>query len=82
MNTQTKNRVIGVLENVTGRSLPFLNYDDDLSSQLELDSVQIVELFAGLENEFGIELPLTMMQANSANNFLEQLDQTLSKACA
>lgn len=82
MDKQVKERVVMVLQNVTGQELPAVNFNANLSSQIELDSVQIVEFFAALEMEFEIELPLIMMQAKTADEFLSILENELLQACA
>jgi acyl carrier protein len=79
MNRETKLKVFKVLKRVTGRSYDNIDLDDDLGSQLTLDSIQIVELFASLEEEFKIELPLSMMTVRSGNAFLAQLEEHLNK---
>jgi len=77
MDRETKIRVFKILTKVTGRTYHDIDLDGDLGSQLTLDSIQIVELFASLEEEFKIELPLSMMTVRSGNAFLSQLDEQL-----
>jgi acyl carrier protein len=77
MDDNTRVRVYRVLEKVTGRKIDHVNLEQDLKSQLELDSIQIVELFALLENEFGIELPLSMLTVRTGTSFLKILDDQL-----
>jgi acyl carrier protein len=38
--------------------------------QVSLDSMQFVELAAGVERELGIELPFAIMEARTINDFL------------
>ena len=75
MDSETKARVFRVLEKVTGRDYSHIDLHADLKSQLTLDSIQVVELFAALEKEFNIELPLSMMTAKSANVFMNMLEE-------
>lgn len=79
MDEITKARVFQQVGKVTGRRIDNIDLKEDLKSQLELDSIQIVELFAVLEMEFGIELPLSMMTSKSGNDFLMQLEEQLNK---
>ena len=79
MDSETKARVFRVLEKVTGRDYSHIDLHADLKSQLTLDSIQIVELFAALEKEFNIELPLSMMTVRSANVFMNMLEEQLSR---
>jgi len=79
MDSATKVCVFKVLKKVTGREFDHIDLDGDLKSQLTLDSIQIVELFAGLEQEFNIELPLSMMTVRSGNAFFRLLEEELNK---
>jgi len=79
METIIKEKVLGVLRRVTGRNIEQINLDTDLKSQLSLDSIQIVELFAALENELSVELPLRLMTVKTGKAFLDLLDTELNK---
>jgi acyl carrier protein len=79
MENVTQERILQVLRRVTGRNIEGINLDTDLKTQLALDSVQIVELFAALEKELGIELPLRLMTVKTGKAFLELLDAELRK---
>jgi acyl carrier protein len=79
MNADTKEKVLKVLRRVTGRNILDINLDGDLKSQLALDSIQIVELFAVLENELGVELPLRLMAVKTGKEFLTLLESELVK---
>lgn len=79
MDNKTKVRVFKVLKKVTGREIDSIDLEGDLKSQLKLDSIQIVELFAGLEKEFDIELPLSMMTVRNGNTFFRLLEEVLNK---
>ncbi len=74
MDNEIKGKVLQVLSQVTGRNLDNVNLDGDLASQLSLDSIMVVELFAKLEQELGIELPLNLMNAKTGKVFLEMLE--------
>lgn len=75
--------LVGILqkniEKITGTKIKDFNLEGDINSQIHIDSVQIIELFSALENEFAIELPLSMMNVKSAKEFLELLEIELSK---
>jgi acyl carrier protein len=77
MDNQVKGRVLQVLTRVTGKNIENINLDGDLRSQLSLDSIMIVELFAALEKELGIELPLQLMTVKTGKAFLEMLENEL-----
>jgi len=79
MENDAKERVLKVLRKVTGKTINDINLENDLKSQLSLDSIQIVELFAALEKELGIELPLRLMTVKTGKAFLELLEEELSR---
>jgi acyl carrier protein len=79
MDKDTQEKVLGVLRRVTGRDIIQINLNTDLKSQLSLDSIQIVELFAALENELSVELPLRLMTVKTGKAFLDLLDTELNK---
>ncbi len=68
-----------VFNKVTGNQLKQIDLDSDLKSQLSLDSIQIVELFAALEKELNIELPLKMMTVKTGRAFMEMLEKQLEQ---
>jgi len=82
MNENTQKRVLQILGKITGKDYSNVNLDGDLSSQLCLDSIQMVDLFAALEMEFNIELPLSMMNAKTGTEFLDMLDASIQDAVA
>jgi acyl carrier protein len=77
MDSENKERVLGVLRRVTGKNVTEINLEADLRSQLSLDSIQVVELFAALEKEFNIELPLKLMTVKTGKAFLQMLEEEL-----
>ena len=72
-----KEKVIAIVNRISGGRTKNIDLNGDLKNQLSLDSIQIVELFARLEKEFGIELPLKMMTVKTGKEFLELLEQSL-----
>jgi acyl carrier protein len=79
MDNDTKEKVLRVVEKVTGKRIDDIGIQGDLKTQLSLDSIQIVELFAALEKELDIELPLRLMTVKTGKAFLEILGDELKK---
>ncbi len=77
MDNNTKTRILNILKKVTGKEVSDIKLDGDLKSQLTLDSIQIVEFFAAIEKELGVELPLKLMTVRSGKAFLELVDEQL-----
>jgi acyl carrier protein len=69
-----------IVSRITGRNVEKINPNGDLKNELALDSVQIVELFASLEQEFQVELPLKLMTVRTSKEFLRILEESLKSA--
>ncbi len=78
MNEDVKNKLKQILESITGEKFDTLDLEKDIQSQLKLDSIKIVELFSTLEETFKIELPLSMMNVKSVNEFIQRFEQELN----
>ena len=79
MEIIVKEKVLKIISGISGKSTNNVNLNADLKNQIALDSIQIVELFALLEKEFEIELPLKMMTVKTGKEFLEILEKQLTK---
>ena len=79
MEGPTKDKVLKILSKITGNDIQHIDLDSDLKSQLSLDSIQIVELFAALEKELDTELPLKLMTVKTGKAFLEVLEEQLKQ---
>ena len=77
-NTETENKVLEIVGKISGKKIMSINPDGAIKDELSLDSIQIVELFASLEQEFNIELPLRMMTVKTGKEFLEILETELN----
>lgn len=77
MDRTTKDKVLKILSRITGNEIHYIDLESDLKTQMSLDSIQIVELFAALENELNIELPLKLMTVKTGKAFLEILEEQL-----
>ena len=77
MKTKVKEKVIQIVQKISGRKIENIDPNADLKTNLALDSIQLVELFAELELEFGIELPLEMMNLKNGGEFLDKLEKGL-----
>jgi acyl carrier protein len=80
MDINTKIKVFEIVNKVSGGRVTSINPDGDVRQELSLDSIQIVELFAMLENEFNIELPLTILNVKTGREFLEIIEKSIGKS--
>ena len=79
MKNNLEIKVAEIVEKISKKKVSNINVKGSLKDELALDSIQIVELFAALENEFNIELPLKLMTVRNAEEFMEILKQTISE---
>jgi len=70
---ETEKKVIEIVNKISGCKISGFNYNGFIKDELSLDSIQIVELFACLEKEFDIELPLQMMTVKTCREFMDLL---------
>jgi acyl carrier protein len=80
MDVNTKIKVFEIVNKVSGGRVTSINPDGDVRQELSLDSIQIVELFAMLENEFNIELPLTILNVKTGREFLDIIEKSIDKS--
>lgn len=80
MNLERK--VAEIVSRITGREVESINPNGELKNELALDSIQIVELFAQLEKEFEVELPLKLMTVRTSKEFLRILEEALGQHAA
>jgi acyl carrier protein len=79
MTQVISNKVLQIIKQVTGRSVENIDLEKDIKSQLTLDSIQVVEIFAALEIEFKIELPLEMMNVKNGKELIDKLEAELKR---
>lgn len=71
---ETAERLMSVLESITGNRVTKLEMQADVRSQLGLSSMQFVQLFAALEMEFEVELPLSIMNVRNVGDFVSIIE--------
>jgi len=68
--TATLEKLKKTIENVTGSKVGNIDLNGNIRSQLSVDSVQFIQLFSAIEIEFGIELPLSIMNTETVAEFV------------
>jgi len=66
-----------LLEEISQQHIQTFDLKANIKDQLSLDSVQMVELFMRLETTFKVELPLSLMNAHSGEEFIQGIEQTI-----
>lgn len=74
-------RVIHLLEVIkySHEGVPEVKLSDDLYDDLQLDSLEIVELFLGIEDEFGVDLSKHSAKINTVEDLSEIIKKLLDK---
>jgi acyl carrier protein len=74
MEAQTKQKIFDVIQDDINSDPKKIDPDKAIRDQVSLDSMQFIGLIARLETELGIELPMTVMEAKTLNEFLDVVD--------
>jgi acyl carrier protein len=75
-----KERVFEIIQKTVHIDPATLDADREIRDQVSLDSMQYVTLTAVVEKELDIELPISVMQARTINDFLRVIDEVLEQA--
>lgn len=70
-------KVTEIVSKITGKKVESINPHGNLKNELALDSIQIVELFAQLEKEFEVELPLKLMTVRTGKEFISIIEESV-----
>lgn len=79
MDDKTRQRIFELLQKDAQINPSQLDPDKDLRQQVLLDSMQFVSIAARIEAAFDIELPITIMEVSTLNQFMEMVDSELEK---
>lgn len=79
MDQTTKEKIFSILQNTTGVDPLSLQWEKPIRDQIDLDSMQFMAIVSKLENDLGIELPLSVMEAETMSQFMDELDKELGK---
>jgi acyl carrier protein len=74
-----KNKLVKVLNKSTGVDISTINPEGNLREQINLDSMQIVSIIAQIEEEFKIDVPMTIMGVKSFNEFLKIVEKAIKE---
>lgn len=77
MDSTIQQQIFSVIEKEIHIDPTTIDPDKDLREQISLDSMQFVRLIARLEEKFSIELPISIMEVSTLNEFLTIVNQEL-----
>jgi acyl carrier protein len=79
MDEQLKDQLFAILEKDFNIAPASLDPDQPISQQVSLDSMQFVSIIGKIELVLNIELPMSVMEAKTLNEFLSFVEETIKK---
>ncbi len=79
MEQAIRTRVYKTIKSTLGIDPEAIDPDAEIESQVTLDSMQYVNLTARIEMELDIELPLSIMESKTLNEFLKSIDHEIGQ---
>jgi len=77
MQEHIRKKIFTIIEKQTNIKLSTVDPDKDIREQISLDSMQFVTIIARLEADLGIEIPISIMEVNTLNEFLSVIENEL-----
>jgi acyl carrier protein len=79
MDIATRQKILDLIQKEVSIDPGAIDPDQDLRQQVLLDSMQFVGIASRVETAFDIELPITVMEVSTLNQFFEKVDEELGK---
>lgn len=79
MGEDLKIRIFNIVKKHANIDLTKIDPEKDFREQVSIDSMQFVSIVARLEEELGIELPISIMEVSTLNEFLSVIEKELHK---
>ena len=79
MSALLKDKILGIISRESGMDSAKINPEQNFREHSFLDSMQFVAIAARTEEEFGIELPMEVMQVNTLSQFIELVSNQVKK---
>ena len=80
MDEHIKQKVFKIIESEINIKLSDFDFEKDIREQITLDSVQLVGITAKLEESLGIQLPITVLEVSTFNEFLKIVEKELQNS--
>jgi acyl carrier protein len=68
-----KDKIITIVQKETGFDLTRINPESEIRSQINLDSLQLMKIFAAIVEELHIDVPYHILSAKTFNEIIERL---------
>ncbi|MBN1982047.1 MAG: acyl carrier protein [Chitinivibrionales bacterium] len=76
-HTEIEKKVLAIIEQETAIVIENLDYNQELKTLISVDSIHLIGIIARLEQEFGIELPLSIIEAATPREFFTILESAI-----
>lgn len=77
MNKDTKQKLSDIIEKEVGIRFLDLDQNTEIREQVSLDSIQFIQIITRIEKELCIELPISIMEVSTLNEFLSIVEKEL-----
>jgi acyl carrier protein len=77
LEAQIKKKLFEIIETSLNINPECVDPDMPIRDQISLDSMQFVSVVGRIELEMNLELPMSVMEAKTLNEFLEIVDKTI-----
>jgi len=77
MEHKIKQKIFDIISQEISINISTLNPQVNFLKQASLDSMQFVSITARIEEVFGIELPISVMEISTLDEYLALIDQQL-----
>jgi acyl carrier protein len=79
MDDVLKKKIFGIMQKDIHVDPASIDADKPIREQISLDSMQFVSITARIELEMNVELPMSIMEAKTLNEFLLLIEDTIKK---
>jgi acyl carrier protein len=79
MDDVLKKKIFGIMQKDIHIDPASIDADKPIREQISLDSMQFVSITARIELEMNVELPMSIMEAKTLNEFLLLVEDTIKK---
>jgi len=80
MDQQTRKKIFSAIQAEINVDPQTIDPDQDIRKNAVLDSMQFIALLARLEIALDVELPVSLLEAATLNQFLKGIDDVLGAA--
>lgn len=77
MDDNFKQKIFGLIQKDINADPSKIDPDKPIRDQIALDSMQFVGIVARIEIELGVELPMSVMEARTLNEFLAVVEKEM-----